>query len=159
MADTPSVNGNIPSWADIIIKIDDDRYYGITEISYEDARERALVYGMNKSGGPRGMTSGKYTPSASSMTMDKVAARELKAALAARSSDGKSFGNTEFQVVVQYAAEGQPVQTDTLSRCRITGNGNSHSEGSDALTESIPFQPLAIDYDGLTLYDSSEGEI
>ena len=60
MADTQRINGFVPSWGDIYVKINSARYYGITEIAYGDTRVRSKLYGMARHHAPRGRTSGKY---------------------------------------------------------------------------------------------------
>lgn len=155
MADQQRINGFAPSWSDIYVKIDDDRYYGILEISYGDKRARSKLYGMGKHHAPRGRTAGKYEPDEGSMKMDLPAAHALREALAAKASDGKSFGSVEFQIVVQYA-DGENTRTHTLHRCTLAGVTSAHAEGPDALVEDLPFDVLHIDRDGLTLYDATE---
>lgn len=157
MADTQRINGYVPSWSDIYVKIDDERYYGISEIAYGDTRARSKVYGMGRAHAPRGRTSGKYEVDEATMKMDKVAATELRRVLALKSTDGKSFGSVIFQVVVQYSDAQGETNTDTLHECTLTKQGISASEGPDALMEDVALDVMRIDRNGLTLYDGSEG--
>ena len=146
MSDTQRINGFAPSWSDVYVKIADERYYGITEIAYGDTRARSKVYGMGRAQAPRGRTGGKYEVDEATMKVDKVAALALREALAASSSDGKSYGSVTFQTVVQYSdAQGNTV-TDTLHDCVITKMAISASEGPDALMEDVALDVMRIDY-------------
>lgn len=156
MADTQRINGFVPSWGDIYLKIDSERYYGIAEIAYGDTRVRSKLYGMARHHAPRGRTSGKYEVDETTMKMDLPAAGALRTALAAKAADGKSYGSVTFEVVVQYEDSQGTVRTDTLHECCITKMAVSHSEGPDALMEDAALDVMSIDRDGLTLYDKTE---
>jgi len=156
MADSIRVNGRETSWSDVYFKVSDERYYGITEIAYGDKRTRSKSYGMGRSQAPRGRTSGKYEVDEATVKMLKKSSKTLREALAAAASDGKSYGSVTFQIVVQYADTDDEVQTDTLHECVWVGDATSASEGPDALFDSISFDVMRIDRNGLTLYDQTE---
>ena len=156
MADTQRINGFVPSWGDIYVKVDSERYYGIGEIAYGDTRVRSKLYGMARHHAPRGRTSGKYEVDEATMKMDLLAAGALREALASKAADGKSYGSVIFEVVVQYEDSQGNVRTDTLAECCITKMAVSHSEGPDALMEDVSMDVMSIDRDGLTLYDKTE---
>src|SRR5688572_8843595 len=107
MSDAIRVNQNTHSWGSIILKLDGERYYGCTAISYGDKRERTKGYGLGAHHAPRGRSAGKYTVEPVKLTMYRSSAQEFRNALAARSPDGISYGDVEFQIVVQTIEPGE----------------------------------------------------
>lgn len=157
MADTQRINGFAPSWSDCSFKLADSRYYGITEINYSDTRARTKVYGMGRTGTPRGRTRGKYEVGEVTVKMDMVAWNALRDALAALASDSKSYGDVEFEGVMQYAyGDPEETHTDELYSLCVTGVTNAATEGPDALMVDITMDCMGIARDGKTLYDSSK---
>lgn len=153
MADEKEINGNVYSWSSIELKLDGEPYVGVTKIKYSEKIERALVYGLGKSFKPIGMTRGKYSADAS-LTMRKHSAEALRKALAAKSSDGATFGEVAFQAVVSYSepdSNQEPIVVE-INGCRIAGSGGDHSEGADGLEEEVPLTILNIVTNGRTLY-------
>jgi hypothetical protein len=160
MSDALRINGNQYSWGSIAVRFGGDRYYGITSISYSDKRERVKAYGMARHQGPRGRSRGKYTPDNVKVTMWKSSAQELRAALAAASTSGESYGDVEFDIVVQYV-EGDgnnenPITVE-IEGCAWAANNTSEEEGPDPLKEELEFDCMRIRRNGLVLWDSSEG--
>lgn len=151
------VNGNQYSWASAVIKISGENIYGITSISYNDKRERVKAYGTGKHHAPRGRSRGKYSTDASKMTCWTSTAQDLRNMLASQSPDGVSYGDTVFQVVVQYAEDDETAVTVELVDCVLASQDTSNEESPDPLKEEITFDVMRIRRNGLTLYDSSEG--
>lgn len=156
MADEVRVNGNAMGWASVEFKVGGERFYGVKSISYSDSRTRSKVWGMGRHQAPRGQTSGKYDVDPVQVTIEKESAKALRAALAAKSADSKSFGSVEFEIVVQYT-EGARNVTDELHRCTWSKSTSKSEEGPDALYEDVEFNCLQIEWDGKTLFDGSEG--
>ena len=160
MADQLRINGNMHSWGSIILKIDDQLYTGFTGITYAEKRERVDAYGMGVHQGPRGRSRGKYAAEPSKLTGWKASIQELREALAARASDGRSYGNVEFEVQIQYieAITGNeiPIQVD-LHKCTFVGNSGGDEEGPDPLKEEVEIKPLTLEINQLTLFDATEG--
>lgn len=157
MADTQRVNGFTTSWGDIHFKLNNERYYGVTEISYGDTRARTKVYGMGRAGTPRGRTRGKYEVAEVTCKMDYPGWIALRDALAGLADDGASFGDVEFEGVVQYSyGTDDETHTDELFQLVVTGVNISASEGPDAIMVDITMDCMGISRDGKTLYDSSE---
>lgn len=155
MSDQIRVNGNLFSFGSIELKIGEERFTGVTEISYADKLERSQIYGMGRTQPARGVTRGKYTVEESTLTMHKDSAQELRELL--KQQAGKNFiGDIEFEIVVQYFESDLDPQTDILSRCRYSGASISNSEGTDATTESITVQPMFISRNGVALYEESK---
>jgi len=132
MATIPLINGVRYSFASIELNVNGTIYRGVKEISYSQKLEPSPVRGTPAQ--PIGFTLGEYSCEAS-MTMYMQEWRELLEAL------GDGFGMIPFTIVVQYWNVGQDVKTDTLVGCRIKGVENSHSQGTDALTNKIDLQP------------------
>lgn len=159
MGDAIRTNQNVHSWGSIILKmLDGDRYYGFRAIEYGDKRERVLVYGGGRAHGPRGKTSGKYTPDNVKLTYLKASAQALRDALAARAEDGKSYGNVEFIMVVQTIEPGEIPLTVEIHGCTIDVDSTSHAESADPLEENFELSCRKIIRNGKTLYDQTEGD-
>lgn len=151
------VNGNQHSWGSIKVKIDGVPYFGFKSISYGDKRERVKAYGMGKHQAPRGRSRGKYSTEPSKLGGPKSSIQALREALAAKSPDGISYGDVEFEVVIQYYERYELPITVQLERCVIVENTSSEEEGADPLNEEIALDVMKIYRNGLTLFDSSEG--
>jgi len=158
MADDIRVNGNLHSWGSIVVKVDDERYYGFTSINYSDARERVKAYGMGRHHAPRGRSRGKYSVEPVQITGHKGSVQTLRKALA-DAGDGESYGDTEFQVIVQYIEKDDTPITVELDRCVWTKNTSSEEEGPDPLTEDFELDCMLIRRNGLTLFDNSQTNI
>lgn len=157
MADQIRVNGNQLSWGSIILKVADERYTGFTAIAYADKRERVKAYGMGRHQAPRGRSRGKYTTDPVKLTGWKSSIQALREALAAQSTDGVSYGDVEFQIIVQYVDEGEnPIDVEIVD-CVWIGNSSSEEENADPLKEEIEIDCMHIKRNGLTLFDSSQG--
>lgn len=158
MADKIRVNGNIVSWGSITIKFDGERYYGFTSVSYADKRERVKAYGMGRHQAPRGRTRGKYSTDPVKLGGPKSSIQALRAALAAKSADGISYGDVEFQTVVQYVETDEAeAQTVEIEDCVWMSNSSSEEESPDPLKEEIELDCMKIRRNGLVLFDSTEG--
>ena len=158
MADRIRVNDNTYSWGSIYFKVDDERFYGFTEITYGDKRERAKAYGMGRHHAPRGRTAGKYIPDVVKIKGHRASFQALRDKLAAQASDGKSYGSVEFQGLVQYIEPGDGEMTVELDRLVWTSESSTDTESSDPLMEEAEFDVMLIRRNGLSLYDQSEGE-
>jgi hypothetical protein len=157
MSDEIRVNGNQHSWGSIILKLDGDRFYGFTGITFADKRERVKAYGMGRHQAPRGRSRGKYSTDPVKLTGWKGSINEFRKALAQRSQDGVSYGDVEFEIVVQYVETGEAPMTVQLMRCVWTGNSTSDEESADPLKEEIEIDTMKILRNGLSLFDSSQG--
>lgn len=158
MADEIRVNGNAHSWGSIIVKIGGDRYYGFTSIEYGDKRTRVKGYGMGKHHAPRARSRGKYEIDPVKMSGHKGSMQELRNALA-QAGNGVSYGDTEFDIVVQFIEKDDKPVTIEIERCVFTDDKSSHEEGSDPLTDDAEFDAMLIRRNGLTLFDNSEAAL
>ncbi|MCH8084608.1 MAG: hypothetical protein IH885_10275 [Myxococcales bacterium] len=156
MSDEIRINGNAHSWGSITVKFDGDRFFGFTSIGYADARERVKAYGMGRAQAPRGRSRGKYTTEPVTLTGWKGSVQQLRQALA-DAGDGESYGDTLFQIVVQYVEADDTPVTVELEDCVWTKNTSSDEEGPDPLSEDIEIDCMRIRRNGLVLFDNSEG--
>lgn len=157
MADQIRVNDNIHSWGSITVKLGNEKYTGFTAVSYGDKRERTAVYGMGRHHAPRGRTRGKYSTEPGKLKGPKSSVQALVDALAAQSADGKSFGNTEFEIVIQFVELSEQPLTVVLERSVIDALTSSHEESADALEDEVSISYLAIRRNGKYLMDATQG--
>jgi hypothetical protein len=155
MSDDLRVNGNLIAWGSHILKINGNRWFGITGISWDQKRERAYGWGMARSHAPSGRTPGKYTPGALKTTLWKHTAGALRAYLASLVEDGRSYGNAEVPIFLQYV-EGSKTFTYEFEEATTVGENCSDEENADPNKEEWEWSLMRIRSDGLTLYDSSE---
>ena len=154
--DTIRINGNSYSWASCVLYIGAHRYYGVTAVSWDEKRERSLVYGMTRAHGPRGMTSGKYTPGPLKMTFVADSALALKEDLARLASDFVSAGNAKVPIMLQAFEEGLPPLYEEFDAAAWTSSSVSKEESPDPSKEEIEFVYLRHRQNGVTLYDATE---
>lgn len=157
MADQIRVNGNQLSWGSIKVKLDGEVYYGFSSLAYGDKRERVKAYGMGKHQAPRGRSRGKYSTDPVKLGGPKASVQALREALAAKSADGVSYGDVEFEVIAQYFETSELGITVQCERCVIVANSSTEEESADPLKEEIELDTMMIRRNGLTLFDSSEG--
>jgi hypothetical protein len=158
MSDEIRVNGNLHSWGSIKIKVAGDLYTGFTAISYSDSRERVKGHGMGRHHAPRGRSRGKYNTEPVQLTGYKGSLQQLRKALA-DAGDGVSYGDTEFQIIVQYVESDDTPITVELDRCVWTKNASSEEENPDPLKEDVEFDCMLIRRNNLVLFDNSEANI
>lgn len=157
MSDLKRVNGAAPSWGGIVVKIDQERYYGIVGVGYGDKLEMIMGYGMGRHHAPTRRSEGKYSTDPGKLKMYKDSAEVLRAALAAKAEDGRSYGTIEFQIVVQIITKsGKPLHVQ-INRCRLSEEATQHDEGPELLFEDITYSCMSIIKNGKTLFDSTEG--
>ena len=104
MSDPIRVNENQHSWGSIILKLDYEPFTGFTAIAFADKRERVKAYGMGRHHAPRGRSRGKYTIEPVKLTGWKGSVAIFREQLAARSVDGSSYGDVEFQSAFGFAS-------------------------------------------------------
>ena len=157
MADQYRINGNIHSWASMIAKVDEDRFFGFTDISYGDKRERQKAYGMGRHQAPRGRTHGKYTIEPVKIGGPKSSIQALREGLAAKAPDRISYGDVEFQFTLQYFESDDSPITVVIERLVIVGNSVTDSESADVGKDEVECDAMLIRRNDLTLFDSIEG--
>lgn len=155
MADEVRINGNQYSWGSIILKMQEQRFHGFTAISYSDSRERVMAYGMGRHHAPRGRSRGKYAVEPVTLTGWKSSLQTFRKALA-DAGDGENYGDTEFEIVVEYIETDESEIIVTIERCVMTKNTTSEEEGPDPLSEEVEILPFLIRRNNLTLFDNSD---
>ena len=160
MADSVRINGNQYDWGSITIKVDAEVYSGFDQISYGDKRERTYSYGTGRHRAPRGRTGGKYTPEPVKLRGMRSTMQVLRAHLASKSPDGRSYGNVEFPICVQYVEPGSATELPMLvelERCVIVGDTTSDEENTDPSKEEVEISTMLVRRNGLSLFDASRG--
>lgn len=122
MASYPNTEGFEYSFSSIILKARGKRYYGATNISYDDGLEPGMVEGTATV--PLGETAGKWSGSAS-IEFNRRDGQALLDDL------GDGYGRVRFSITNQYAEDGMPVITDELPSVRIKKVTNNNSAGTD----------------------------
>jgi hypothetical protein len=157
MSDAIRVNGNQHSWGSIIFKVEGDPFYGFTAIAWGEKRERVVAYGMGRHQAPRGKSRGKYSTENAKVTGWKGSVQALREALAAKSNNGKNYGDVTFQGVIQYIEEDDLSVTEELIDCTWAATSTAHEESADPLKEDFEIQFLYAKRNGLTLFDNTDG--
>jgi len=158
MSDAIRVNNNQHSWGSITFKLNGERYTGFTAISFGDKRTRVKAYGMGRHHAPRGRSKGKYETDPVKVTGWKSSVHALRVALAKVSLDGKSYGDVEFQGLVQYIERDDTEITVELDRLVWMSNTTSDEESPDPLKEDFELDVMLIRRNDLVLFDASEGQ-
>lgn len=155
--DAARVNGNLIDWGSLKFKMDGTPYSGITGIEYADGRERAYAHGIGRHRTPRGRTAGKYQPEPLVVTCWSSTAKAIRADLAAKASDKKSYGNVEVPIIVQYIEPDDAEITVEAIGCVLVKDESSDEEGPEGLNVKLTFSPMRLIRDGLSLFDQTEG--
>lgn len=155
MADDQRLEKNLVSWGSHIFKIDGVRWFGLTNIEFDEKNEPAYGYGMTRSHAPISRTAGKYTPGVVKLTWHKHSAILFNQYLANRAPDGKSIGKVVFQAMLQ-VSEDDIVSETELVNCRVMSRASKAEENPDPNMRDIEIHVMRIIEDGTTLYDSTE---
>lgn len=154
-------NRRVVSAKSLIIAVEGVPYANITALDYSDKLEPGMVWDAQRDGIPLGMTAGKYTPGACSLTMladtFRLKFQTQLAALAALQLQGPATGMAEWTLTVQHVEPGQVPTTDFISGCRMTEPKDKYAEGTDALVTEVSFQPLLVMRNGFVLFDITRG--
>jgi hypothetical protein len=156
MSDPIVVNGNQYSWGSITFKLAGELYTGFTKIDYSDKRERVMAYGMGRHQAPRGRSRGKYSAENVKVSGWKKSVQLLREALASLTSGGRSYGDVEFQGIVNYFEDDESEMNVVLERLAWAANTASDEEGADALKEDFELSCMYISRNGLVLFDQSQ---
>lgn len=159
MGDQIRVNGNVLSWGSIVVKCDGDRYVGFNSITFADKRERVKLYGAGQHQAPRGRSRGKYSTDPVKMGGPPSSFQALREGLADRSDDGLSYGDVEFQITIEAVEFDEIPLLVVIDRGIWTANSATWEESPDPLKEEIEIDCMKIYRNGLTLFDSSGGDV
>lgn len=148
MANYPQVNRHAYSFVSIETTIDvvGSKTVGIQAIDYKASLKPGAVYGS--SARKNGRTLGKYEPSAS-MTLYKLDADELIDAL------GDGYGEISFNIVANFAENGQPISTVEIIGCRIAEWSESNKEGDEPTMTKFDLDVMDILVNGNSMVKQS----
>lgn len=158
MSDPVRINGNTHSWGSIIPVLAGSKFYGFTSISYGDKRERVKGYGAGRHHAPTRRSSGKYGTDPVKLGGFKTAIEQLRTELAARSPDGRSYGNVQFTIQIQFFEPGDIPMNVVLEGCVVVGDTTSHEESADPLKDEIEIDCMKIKRNGKYLFDGTGGQ-
>ena len=157
MADDVRVAGRLYSFASVQLKINDKIYYGYHEIDWDEERARGKKRGSGRSQVPRGKTAGQYNPGTLKITFDADSVLALITDLASLASDGKSYGNAEFPVVVQRVEDGRDPVTDEFGEVTVSKITGKETESEEPDTQDVEFDFNWHKTNGMSLFDNTEG--
>ncbi len=153
-----AVNGNSASWGYLVFKVDSDRVYGFTAVSFGDKLTEVLGYGMGRSHAPTVRSQGKYEVEPVKITGWKATVQALRLKIAALSETGKSYGSVEVECVLYTVLPGNAEPGEVaFHRMKWIENAAAFEENPDPQKEDFAMQPMWIERDGLVLFDDSEG--
>ena len=152
MSDEIRINGIAHSWGSVKLKVDGERFSGVSSISYSDKLETAFGYGMGKSHKPRAQSRGKYSAEQVVMKVQTSTAQAIRDKLTDRSGTD-AYGTVVVPIVLQYLEPDDTAMTVEFEDCRLVEVGASNEEGADVLTEELKWSTFGIRRNGKTLYE------
>jgi hypothetical protein len=136
----PLINGHRYSFASIEADFNGRKVLAITEINYKPSLKGTTVYGSTPH--PLGRTRGKVENTWSAK-MARLEFEVFKSTLGVPGT-GMGFGETAFDIVVQYSELLQPVTTDTILGARIEESDLSNTDGTDPSMVNLTGSCLGI---------------
>lgn len=155
MSDIVRINGRAFSAASVILKLDGFTFEGWKSITYGHKRTRVLVYPQNAAQQPGALTRGKYEPGELKLSMRLESAQLLRERCAAKSLDGKSYGDHVFPSMLQYVDGNKPPVKVEFRSCWIASEDNSEGDSPDPSHEDVVFGFMLMKKNGLTLAAST----
>lgn len=132
----PDTTGFRAGFQSTTLKINGVEFTGYKSLEGERTRERGVVYGPNAD--PLGKTRGKNSYKFSV----EVYVAEFKAFMV--DQFGAGYGDVQFSCEVDITEQGYDTQTHLIRGCTIDSSNFSFSEGTDALTMKVDFNPTKI---------------
>lgn len=118
----PYVNGEVVSWADIVVTIAGVPVTGITGIEYEDDQEVSHVYGAGRY--PVGYAKGRIT------CKGKISLLQEEAVSIQRQApNGRLQDIAPFNITVSYLPANGLIVIDKLRNCLFSKNSRGWKEG------------------------------
>lgn len=128
-----------------VIRLNDKQYTSISAISGSISIDRSAVYGTGRS--PQGMSSGQASLGEGSVTFsDAVEAHEFISDVAALADQDPSLAIFAAEYIAT-SASGASISKELVG-CAISEFSFEYENGSDALSEEIPFHFLRMKVDG-----------
>lgn len=146
-AQYPIINGNAPSYSNVIISCNGKEYQGVKSISYGSE----LMPGEVRGTGPQRLARTKGDHKAEgSLEMF------LQDAEAFLTDLGDGFGEVVFVITVVFALEDDsPLIERKLVGCRISKPSEDHSQGPDASTMKFDLDVNDVLYNGKSIVRNS----
>jgi hypothetical protein len=134
------INGRHHAWSDITINAASPApLLDVVDIEYSDTQQVDEQYGKGRKA--RGYGLGNYQ-STGKLKMKRREWEKLKLILSA-SGGGRILDHAPFPITVSYAAtDVDPIVTDVLSQCKLTGTGTQAAQGDTTIEVEIPFKIL-----------------
>ena len=156
MIDFVRLNNRVMSAKSLSITIAEVPYQGIVAADYAEKLEKELVYDADKSGGPVGMTYGKYGAEQSTITMLKDVFTtkflpQMAIMSAANLAPGAWAQALPFPVSFSYIELPLIPCIDLLEGCEIVAAKDTYAEGINAALVVLTVQPMIISRNGQTM--------
>lgn len=155
MADFQVINGNTFGWSSIALRVQGVPYFGVTEITYSDKRERSMGYGLGRNYAPLSRTAGKYSADNAKVKMRRSSAQELLGQLTLLRPETLGYGAAEVQIAVNFGELDLPPAMHTLERCAVVSVNDANTEGTEELMTELEFNVFYIIRNGFTLFDGT----
>lgn len=131
----PTINGSAYDFTSIEFRAGTVVYPELTEIKYSLELKRKLVHASLPQ--PVAKAGRQVEPAASLKMLRSGFDRMVD-------TFGDGWMEIEFEIVLNYANEGQPIRTDTLQRVNIKKFDAEGSQGEDALEVSLELLPMGV---------------
>jgi hypothetical protein len=132
----PIINGHRYSYASIEVIVNGIIIVGVRSVTYASTLEPGVIYGSDAQ--KLGRTPGEVKHRCEL----EIYRREWTVLM---ETLGQSFGRTLFDVVVQYAEEGdEGVTTDAIYACRVTEVELANQDDNNATTVRLALDPMEI---------------
>lgn len=153
MAQQTQINGNRYSFVDMTVTmagIDQPRAF--LSINYDATKEPGKV--MANSIVPVGYTAGHAEGSGSFQMLDA----ELDDFFSDLTNDGDlNAMDVDFDIIVNFSANGTDVRTDELRGCRITKVTKANQQGTEASSTTCDISIRRIKRNGINLFGEAQG--
>lgn len=153
MSDLVRINSTVLSETSCNFKFDGVPYVDITALDYDQKRERKIVFTSDRSGRPRGKTSGKYSVGNFSFTILRDSYDLLTTQLTTKGLG--SYGDAEFTFFAQYSEPGLKPVTVVIDGCNIVADKEGMADG-EAVTE-VTCMGMTLTRNGKRLWSVQKG--
>lgn len=142
MPDVLRINNAVFSWNSCSFSIDAQPYTGLTAIKNGQKRERAKVWGMNKSGKPLGRTRGHYEADPVEITFLEDTWDALSTYLLVKGLG--SVGDAEVTGLLKISELGKTPIIILMEDLVTTAEGDDKKEGAEPNTIVVTFDCMRI---------------
>jgi len=131
------INGKHYDWEEMIINLPSGVAFTITDISYKDSREVEEVYG--KGSNPTGYGSGNYQCDGS-FTIKRDEQTLFETAINLLGKGNGFYRHPPFPITVSYGDGVNPLETDVLPACLLTGRDLNPKQGDKSIEVKYDFK-------------------